>query len=155
MLERVGENVCRVLVVKNRSLFRKIYKDLFTIVNMVYLLPQEIEVWYIIPAVRKELAKLLTKEYGFSYERAGKALGISKAAVSQYLSDKRANKVVLNAKTKVEIGKAALRVNENERVAVSEIQRILKFMKDNHCSCDVCKRYNKDVLDYCNCEPKY
>ena len=121
----------------------------------MYLLPQEIEVWYIIPAVRKELAKLLTKKYGLSYEKAGNALGISKAAISQYLSNKRANKVKLNVKTKAEVRKSAKLISENMRVAMFEMQRILKFMKDNHCSCDVCKRYNKDVLDYCNCEPKY
>ena len=66
-------------------ILQNFFKDLFAVVDMVYMLPQEVEVWYIIPAVRKEMAKLLTKEYGFSYERAGRALGISKAAVSQYL----------------------------------------------------------------------
>ena len=121
----------------------------------MYLLPQEIEVWYIIPAVRKELARLLTKEHGLSYEKAGLTLGISKAAVSQYLSNKRANKVKLNAKTKTEISKSAKLINENSKVGLVEIQRVLKFMKDKHCSCDVCKQDNKDVLKYCNCSPKY
>ena len=121
----------------------------------MYLLPQEIEVWYIIPAVRKEFARLLTKEHGLSYEKAGNALGISKAAVSQYLSNKRANKVCLDAKTKREIKKSADLINKNPRIAMIEIQGILKFMKDNHCSCNVCKQYNKDVIKYCNCSPKY
>ena len=127
---------------------------MLTIVNM-YSLPQEIEVWYIIPAVRKELAKLLTKKYELSYEKAGKILGISKAAVSQYLSDKRANKIKLNTLTKKEIAKSAKIIFENPKLAIQEIQRILKFMKNNKCSCNVCKKYNKDVLNYCNCEPKY
>ncbi|MBT6690458.1 transcriptional regulator [archaeon] len=121
----------------------------------MYLLPQEIEVWYIIPAVRKELARLLTKEHGLSYEKAGAALGVSKAAVSQYLSNKRANKVCLDAKTKREVKKSAALIFENPKVAMVEMQRILKFMKDNHCSCNVCKQYNKDVIKYCNCSPKY
>jgi hypothetical protein len=121
----------------------------------MYLLPQEIEVWYIIPAVRKELAKLLTGTYGLSYEKAGASLGISKAAVSQYLSNKRANKVCLDAKTKAEVKKSALKISENTKIAMIEIQRILKFMKDSHCSCNVCKQYNKDVLKYCNCSPEY
>ena len=121
----------------------------------MYLLPQEIEVWYIIPAIRKELAKLLTKKYELSYEKAGNALGISKAAVSQYLSNKRANKVCLDAKTKREVKKSAALIFENPKVAMVEMQRILKFMKDNHCSCNVCKQYNKDVIKYCNCSPKY
>jgi len=121
----------------------------------MYLLPQEIEVWYIIPSVRKQLARLLTKEHGMSYEKAGKILGISKAAISQYLSNKRANKVKLSVEVKVEIKKSAKLLVENPKLALIEMQRILKFMKDKKCSCDVCKKYNKDVLDYCNCQPKY
>lgn len=121
----------------------------------MYLLPQEIEVWYIIPSVRKELAKQLTRKHGLSYEKAGIILGVSKAAVSQYLSNKRANKVKLNAHVKKEIAKSAKAMSENPKVALTEMQRILKIMKDTKCSCDVCKKYNKDVLNYCNCEPKY
>jgi predicted transcriptional regulator len=135
--------------------FTNFFKELFTIVNMVYMLPQEIEVWYIIPAVRKEMAKVLTGKYGFSYERAGRALGISKAAVSQYLSDKRANKVCLNVKTKREIAKSCDVVVGDEKAAMREILRVLKFMKENSCSCNVCKRYNKEVLGYCNCDYRY
>jgi uncharacterized protein len=121
----------------------------------MYLLPQEIEVWYIIPAIRKELARLLTKKYGLSYERAGDVLGVSKAAVSQYLSNKRANKVKLNSKARREIEKSAVVIIDRPKLALAEMQRILRFMKDNKCSCDVCRKYNKDVLNYCNCEPRY
>lgn len=136
------------------SEIQKIYKLLFTIVNM-YLLPQEIEVWYIIPVIRKELAMLLIKEYGLSYEKTGNALGISKAAVSQYVSNKRANKIKLSDKVKKEVEKSAKIIYENPKMAILEIQKILKFMKDTHCSCNVCKKYNKEVTKYCNCEPKY
>ena len=121
----------------------------------MYLLPQEIEVWYIIPAIRKELAKQLTGKYELSYEKAGIILWISKAAISQYLSNKRANKVKLNAEAKKEIAKSARILAESPKKAIVEMQRILKFMKDTKCSCDVCRKYNKDVLGYCNCEPKY
>ncbi|MFA4960147.1 MAG: hypothetical protein WC548_00620 [Candidatus Pacearchaeota archaeon] len=121
----------------------------------MYLLSQEIEVWYIIPAVRKELARLLTQKYEMSFEKTGNILGISKAAISQYLSNKRANKIKLSSEVKREISKSAKTINENSKMAISEIQRILKFMKENKCSCEVCKKYNKDVLGYCNCEPKY
>ena len=121
----------------------------------MYLLPQEIEVWYIIPAVRKELARLLTKEHGLSYEKAGAALGVSKAAVSQYLSNKRANKIKLTPEVKKEVAKSAKVISENPKLALTEMQRILKFMKDHKCSCEVCKKYNKDVINFCGCSPKY
>ena len=121
----------------------------------MYLLPQEIEVWYIIPALRKELARLLTKEHGLSFEKAGNILGVSKAAVSQYLSNKRANKVKLNMDMKKEVAKSATIVVDRPKLALAEIQRLLKVMKDSKCSCEVCKKFNKDVLMYCGCSPKY
>ena len=121
----------------------------------MYLLPQEIEVWYIIPAIRKELARVLTGKYELSFEKAGEILGVSKAAVSQYLSNKRANKIKLNVDMKREVAKSAKVIFENPKLAMGEMQRVLRYMKDKKCSCDVCKKYNKDVLNFCDCEPKY
>jgi len=121
----------------------------------MYLLPQEIEVWYIIPAIRKELAKLLTKRYELSYENAGVLLGVSKAAVSQYLSNKRANKIQLTPGIKKEIKKSAGIISGKPRMALIEIQRILKIMKNGKYSCDVCKKFNKGVLNYCGHKPNY
>ena len=121
----------------------------------MYLLPQEIEVWYIIPKIRKELASLLVKEHGLSYEKAGDILGISKAAVSQYLSNKRANKIKLSEDMQKEVVKSAKLIITKESNGLREIERLLTFMKTSKCACDVCKKYNKDVLKYCNCEFKY
>ena len=121
----------------------------------MYLLPQEIEVWYIIPAIRKELAKLLTKKYELSYEKAGGILGVSKAAVSQYLSNKRANKISLSPKIKKEVAKSAEIISKSPKLALIEMQRIIKVMKIEKCSCEICKKYNKDVLEYCNRRPIY
>src|SRR3989344_3491117 len=119
----------------------------------MYSLPQEIEVWYIIPAIRKELARELTSTYGLSYEKAGKTLGISKAAISQYLSNKRANNIKLSEEVKKEIKKSAEIIVKNPNQGFIQIQRILKFMKENKSSCEVCKKYNKGIIDYCNSRP--
>jgi len=121
----------------------------------VYLLPQEIEVWYIIPKIRKELALILIGEYKLSYEKTGDILGISKAAVSQYVSNKRANKIKLSAEMMKEIKLSAKNIFEKKTNGLMEIERLLQMMKQTKCSCDVCKQYNKDVLKYCNCSYKY
>lgn len=125
---------------------------MFLKIEKMYLLPQEIEVWYIIPAVRKELSRLLVKKHGLTFEKAGAILGISKAAVSQYLSNKRANKVKLPDVIKKEVEKSAEVVLKDNKRAVKEIERILKEMKRRKCSCDVCKKYNKEILDVCECK---
>ena len=52
--------------------------------SLKQLMPQEIEVWYIIPAVRRELAKSMVK-IGLKQKQIAVTLGITEAAVSQYL----------------------------------------------------------------------
>jgi len=119
----------------------------------MYSLPQEIEVWYIIPAIRKELSEVLTKKHKLTYEKAGEILGISKAAVSQYLKKKRAGKVKIPSEIKKEIEKSAEIIVKNENIAVREIIRILNLMKRYKCSCQVCKKYNKGILKQCKMKP--
>ena len=68
--------------------------------------PQEITVWYILPAIRRELAKaMLTKN--LKQKQVAKLLGITEAAVSQYLRSKRAKQVEFNKDIKLKIQEAA------------------------------------------------
>jgi uncharacterized protein len=105
----------------------------------IYSLPQEIEVWYIIPAIRRELARLLTVEHGLSYDKAGDVLRISKAAISQYNKNKRASKVNLHSRVLKEVEKSASRLAKNKELTVKEILRILRFMKDKKLPFEYCK----------------
>ena len=118
----------------------------------MYSLPQEIEVWYIIPAVRSELAKVLVSR-GLTQEKASQILGVSKAAVSQYMSNKRASKVKFPKEVTEEIKKSADRIMENEHAALREIIRLLEVIKISKCSCMVCRVYNKGVLSLCDQDP--
>ena len=119
----------------------------------MYSLPQEIEVWYIIPTIRKELAKILTEKYKLTFEKTGNILGISKAAVSQYLGNKRASKISLPASVKKEIAKSAAVISKNETMALKEIMRILSLMKKTKCSCKICGKYNRGILKQCSMNP--
>lgn len=118
---------------------------------MVYLLPQEVEVWYIIPALRKELSKLLVTKHKLSYEKAGEIIGVTKAAVSQYLSNKRATKLKLPEFMKKELENSAQIMSKDTSRAVKEMQRLLKVMNSKKCECDVCKKFNPGVFPYCEC----
>jgi len=53
--------------------------------------PCEIITWYILPAIRRELAAVMINKYGMYQKDAAKFLGVTDAAVSQYLSRKRGN----------------------------------------------------------------
>ena len=119
----------------------------------MYNLPQEIEVWYIIPAIRRELAENLVKKHRLTYQKAAGILGVSKAAVSQYLNKKRAGKFKLPKEIKKEDEKSAGLIITNQNLAVREILRLLNVIKRSKCSCDVCKKYNKGILALCHMKP--
>ena len=119
----------------------------------MYSLPQEIEVWYIIPSIRKELAKLLTEKYKLTFDKVGEILGVSKAAISQYINKKRANILRFPASIRKEIEKSAKIINENNNLALKEIIRILNLMKKSKCECGICRKYNKGIFKVCGGKP--
>ena len=69
------------------------------------VLPQEVEVWYLIPALRKEITKALIKDFGKNQREVSAILGVSEGAVSQYLSSKRGNELKFSKEELGEIGR--------------------------------------------------
>ena len=65
-------------------------------------MPQEIEVWYVIPAIRRELAKAMINT-GLTQKEIAKIMGITEAAVSQYIHSKRAKEIAFSKKVLEEI----------------------------------------------------
>jgi hypothetical protein len=63
-------------------------------------------VWYLIPAVSASLAKQLAKE-GLSQAQIAAKLGITRAAVSQYISGKRGIELKLGKNSKKALGSLA------------------------------------------------
>jgi len=116
-------------------------------------LPQEIEVWYIIPAIRRELSQILVKKYKLNYDKVAKLLGVSKAAISQYLHKKRAAEIKFPAKIKKEIEKGAANIMKDKRVMIKEITKLIYKIKKEGIACQACKKYNKEVLKICSAKP--
>ena len=115
----------------------------------MYTLPQEVEVWYIIPAIRRELSKDLIRKHGVTYEKTGRLLGLTKAAISQYLSNKRARKIKLHPRAEKEVLKSAEKIILNKTDAVIEIQRILKLIRKKGLHCEVCGNVIDGKLHNC------
>ncbi|MEM2760536.1 MAG: helix-turn-helix domain-containing protein [Nitrososphaerales archaeon] len=59
------------------------------------LLPSEIETRFLIPAGRSLIARELIKKYNFSQENVASLLGITQAAVSNYISGNRGNDSII------------------------------------------------------------
>ena len=70
-------------------------------------MPQEIEVWYVIPALRREIAKSMIEHYNMTQKQVSGLMNLTEAAVSQYLSSKRAKEIVFGSAVLNEIKKSA------------------------------------------------
>jgi predicted transcriptional regulator len=112
-------------------------------------LVQELEVWYVIPAIRRELARCFINEHAISYDKIGKILGISKAAVSQYVQNKRAAKIKLPEQALLEVCKSCNKMVKGKSNSVEEITKILDFIKKKKLACEVCDRSPQGILEGC------
>ena len=102
-------------------------------------LRQEIEVWYIIPAIRKEIAKGLVGK-GLKQRAVARKLDITDAAVSQYFTSKRGGEVKFSQKMKKEINDSIERMMKGSN-AMKEIQRLCRAAHDDGLCCYVHKHH--------------
>ena len=119
----------------------------------MYSLPQEIEVWYIIPAIRRELAYIIVKKRKLKQSKAAELLGTTEAAVSQYLHKKRAKSLKFPKDMQKYLEDSADIIIKDNKRAVSEILKLVNITKQHGISCDVCKKYNKGILHMCSAKP--
>ena len=96
--------------------------------------PQEIEVWYVLPAIRSELAKAM-KRLKLSQKAIAGHLGITEAAVSQYVNRKRADGLKLDSRQKALLADAAGRIAEGSSGIMEESQRFLQALWQDGTMC--------------------
>lgn len=90
----------------------------------------EENVWYLLPLIRKEFAKSLITDHKLTQRKAAEKLGITEAAVSQYLSKKRGDFKRPNPVIRQEIKKATKRIAEgNIEVMKIETCRICHLLR--------------------------
>jgi predicted transcriptional regulator len=97
--------------------------------------PQEIEVWYILPAIRKELVVVL-KERGLTQKEIAGMLKVTEAAISQYSRHKRGKEITLDQEVKDYIREASKNIID-AKTAYREIQLISEFIKKSKALCGI------------------
>ena len=115
-------------------------------------MPQEIEVRYILPAIRRELSKIFIHNHKLSQKDAADLLGLTEAAVSQYMHSKRAKEVVFTENVLDEIEISAGKIisdNKNKRRLIAEMYRISNLTKVREILCDIHRSQSKE-LENCN-----
>ena len=115
-------------------------------------MPQEIEVRYILPAIRRELARIFIQEHKLSQKKAASILGLTEAAVSQYQHSKRAKEVIFSDEVTNEIRKSTNKILEdksNKQRLIAEMYRISNLTTVRHILCDLHRAQSKDLAK-CN-----
>ena len=97
--------------------------------------PQEIEVWYIIPAIRKALVVALKKRFN-SQKKIAELMNLTEAAVSQYIKEKRGREIIFNKEVAEFIQNAANRIKDKAS-AYQELQRIIQYVKKTKTICQI------------------
>lgn len=74
--------------------------------------PCEAAVWVIIPAIRREIVRILVEEMSMMQREVVELLGITEAAVSQYLNGKRGVGVKISGDLREKVREVAVKVAE-------------------------------------------
>ena len=115
-------------------------------------MPQDIEVRYILPAIRRELARAFIQEHKMNQKEAANILGLTEAAVSQYRHSKRAKEVVFSDGIVNEIRVSADRIladRTNKQRLIAEIYRVSNLTTVKQILCDIHRAQSKE-LENCN-----
>lgn len=115
----------------------------------MHTLPQEIEVWYIIPAIRREMAMCFSREHKISYDNVALMMGLTKAAISQYIAGKRVERIKIHPKALEEVKISCNRVVKNKSNVAKEILRVLEIIKKKKLHCEMCGEMIDGVLHNC------
>ena len=113
------------------------------------LMPQEVELWYIYPSLRKEIAKIMINDYGFKQKDVAEKLNITKSAVSQYVNNKRSTKELFGGAIKAELELAVENIIKNDSDPMKEIQILLNHIRKTKVLCDIHRKLDKEVPKVC------
>jgi predicted transcriptional regulator len=118
-------------------------------------LPQEIELWYVIPAIRKALV-LELKRHSIRQKDIAAMLGLTGSAVSQYIKAKRASFCCeafehppLDSEIKASVKR--LLADRDSATASKEINRICKIIREKKIICDIHRKHNPKACDCKTC----
>ena len=94
--------------------------------------PCEETIWTLLPVIRKELARTMVLNFNLNQKETAEKLGLTPAAVCQYLNMKRGQINITNQNIIKEIDKSAkIIINNSGNRVIPETCRICKLIKEN------------------------
>lgn len=102
--------------------------------------PQEVIVWYILPAIRREITNSLIEDYRLPQKEIAKRFGLTEPAISQYKKGARGD-IELSLDIKNKVKEAARNIAEEDSRASREVQKVLRYIQEGGFLCEFHKKY--------------
>jgi len=120
-------------------------------------IPCELVVWYVLPAIRKDLARKLVDSYGMSQTEVAKRFGVTGAAISQYLKRKRGQNLPIgedpaNERYREGITQSAERIAQGKADFADEMCRMCCVVKQMGILAKIYKEHTGLDAPACACE---
>ena len=108
--------------------------NIVKVINGTMKIPCELVVWYVLPTIRREVAKELVENHSMSQAEVARRFGVTDAAISQYLKKKRGDNPLIDEspqhdKFMDEIRSSAKRIAKDNAEFASEICSICLIVK--------------------------
>jgi len=113
-------------------------------------MPQEIEVWYLIPGIRRELAKAFLENHNMNQKKISEALEITESAVSQYLKSKRGSEMKFEENELKLIEEAAKRIVNDKVEANKEIYNLCVKFRGSDSLCEFHRSHDSSIEKDCD-----
>lgn len=92
--------------------------------------PCEYMFWNGLPSIKKELTKSIIYNFGLNQRETAKLLGVTPAAICQYMSKKRGKIDIKDKRIMIEINISAKKIVKNgETAVIPEICRICRVIR--------------------------
>ena len=125
------------------------------------LLPAEIETKTSVPALRALVAKRIINEYNFSQKDTAKLIGVTQAAISNYLRGTRGNLTSLGDDERIQniVAEITTMMIEKHELSdiISKFNEACSIIRGNRMLCDIHKKLEPSLdVDNCHvCELDY
>jgi len=120
-------------------------------------IPCELVVWYVLPTIRKDLAKELVENHRMSQTEVARRFGVTGAAISQYLKKKRGENLIIQespnrAQYNDAIIDSASRIAEGTTEFADEMCRLCRIVKKMGVLAQIYREQTGTDAPLCACE---
>lgn len=122
---------------------------------MSRIMPQEMEVWYLIPAVRSELTRLLTTKHQLKQKDVAALLGVTEAAISQYRKQKRGRELQFCPEDLNSIDGAATAIIQHPGDVTKILYDLCVQLRGSSTLCALHRKLDSSVTEHCDICKRY